>query len=270
MHRLPRLALALIATLAMAPAAQAWGPLGHRVVAAIAQRHLDPGARIELQRLLAPEHTTQLADVASWADDLRNDPGQQALWKQTRSLHYVDVRDPHCRYSPPRDCAGGQCVVGALARYVAILSDTNQPDPARRDALKFVVHFVGDVHQPLHAGYRDDHGGNDFQVQFQGKGSNLHRIWDSGLLDTRGLAAVPYAQRLDAHASSTRDVAASGVGAYASWAEESCRATAAPGFYPSGHVIGQAYVDAELPLAEQRLRQAGLRLADVLNRALAP
>lgn len=266
-----RLAIMLLATLAVVPAAQAWGPLGHRVVAELAQHQLNPAAQAQVRRLLAPEHTDQLADVANWADDLRNDPAQQSLWKDTRSLHYVDLRDPHCRYQPPRDCAGDRCVVGALAHYVAILADKQQPDAQRREALKFVVHFVGDVHQPLHAGSRNDKGGNDYPVQFQGQGSNLHRVWDSGLLDTRGLASVPYAQLLAARSSAPPPAMAPlGVATYVAWAEESCRITAAPGFYPPGHVIGQAYVGAELPLAEQRLREAGLRLAAVLNGALAP
>jgi hypothetical protein len=267
---LRRFAFALLAVFVVVPAAQAWGPLGHRVVADIAQQHLTPAALAQVRQLLAPDHTTQLADVASWADDLRNDPAQQALWQQTRSLHYVDIHDPHCHYLPPRDCPDGQCVVSALAHYVAILADRKQPDEQRREALKFVVHFIGDMHQPLHAGYRDDKGGNDYQVQFEGKGSNLHRVWDSGLLGTRGLAAEPYAQLLDARPDGApHDTATPDASAYAAWAEQSCRATAAPGFYPSGHVIGQAYVDVHLPLAEQRLREAGLRLASVLNGALA-
>lgn len=271
MHRFRRLALGVLATLAIVPVASAWGPLGHRVVAEIAQRHLEPAAQRQVQRLLAPEHTAQLADVANWADDLRNDPERQLLWQQTRNLHYVDLRDPHCHYLPPRDCADGRCVVDALARYVAVLGDRSQPDAARREALKFVVHFVGDVHQPLHAGYRDDKGGNDFQVQFQGNGSNLHRVWDSGLLDTRDLAAVPYAQWLDARrGASASPTASPGPRNYAAWAEESCRLTAAPTFYPAGHTIEPGYVDAHLPVAEQRLQEAGMRLADVLNSALAP
>lgn len=270
MHWLRRSTLALLAVVAIVPAAQAWGPLGHRVVADIAQQHLSPGAQAQVRQLLAPEHTTQLADVATWADDLRNDPAQQALWQQTRNLHFLNLHDPHCHYLPPRDCPNGQCVVDALAHYVAILADATRPEEQRREALKFVVHFVSDVHQPLHAGYRDDKGGNDYQMQFEGKGSNLHRVWDSGLIGTRGLAAEPYAQLLDARAGAApNETAAPDASAYAAWAEQSCRVTAAPGFYPSGHVIGQAYVDVQLPLAEQRLREGGLRLAAVLNRALA-
>lgn len=258
--------------LAVAPATHAWGPLGHRVVAELAQRHLGSAASAELERLLAVEHTAQLADIANWPDQLQNDPAQAALWQQTRKLHYVNFRGgPGCNYVPPRDCRDGACIVAGLARYVAILGDKAQSDAARLEALKFVVHFAGDIHQPLHAGYRDDLGGNRYQVQFEGKGSNLHRVWDSGMLQTRGLDWQAYAAKLDAEGPAPLPPPIAPLDEpYAQWAEESCRATAAPGFYPDGHKIGQAYVDAELPLAENRLRLGGRRLAALLNLALAP
>ena len=262
-----RVAAALFVTLAIAPAAQAWGPLGHSVVAALAQRHLSPAAEMEVEHLLAMDKTKSLADVASWADEIRNDPTQQTLWNDTRALHYVNFRDPSCIYTPPRDCVNGQCVVEALPHYVAILGDRTQTDAARLQALKFVVHFVGDIHQPLHAGYRDDKGGNDYQVQFQGKGMNLHKLWDSGLLGTRGLAWKAYATRLDSNGAVPLPAPIDPLdNPYAQWAEESCRITA--DIYPDSHKVDQAYVKAQLPVAEQQLREAGRRLAEVLNLAL--
>jgi hypothetical protein len=261
----------MLALLVLAPPAGAWGPLGHSVVAELAQRHLSPAAEAEVERLLAPEHTQSLADVANWADQLQDDPARAALWKQTRGQHYINFRGgSDCDYVPPRDCRDGRCVVAALQYYVDVLGDRSQPDGARREALKFVVHFVGDVHQPLHAGYRDDKGGNTYQVQFDGKGSNLHKVWDSGMLYSRGLDWQAYAQQLD---SATPVAMPSPIAPldnpYAQWAEESCRVTAQPGFYPDGHTIDPAYVKAELPQADLRLRQAGRRLASVLNLALS-
>lgn len=256
----------LSAMFAVAPAAWAWGPLGHSVVAELAQRHLSPAAEAEVERLLAPEHTTRLADIANWPDQIRNDPAQQALWKQTNRLHYINFASRRCDYVAPRDCPGGQCVVAALAHDVAVLGDRSQPDAARRRALKFVVHFVGDIHQPLHAGYRPDRGGNLYQVQFNGKGSNLHKVWDSGLLSTRHLRWQDYANELDARGPVAPPPSIAPLdNPYAQWAEESCRLTAATDFYPSHHTIGPTYVARELPLAEQRLREAGRRLAEVLN-----
>lgn len=251
--------------------AQAWGPLGHSVVAELAQRHLSPAAEAEVERLLAPDHTRSLADIASWADQIQNDPAQAALWKQTRPLHYIDFRHGDCNYVPPRDCKDGSCVVAGLQHYVAVLGDRSQPDAARLEALKFVVHFAGDIHQPLHAGSRDDKGGNTYQVQFEGKGSNLHKVWDSGMLKTRGLDWQAYAQTLDMTGPVAMPLPIAPLdNPYAQWAEESCGITAEAGFYPADHKINQAYVDAELSVAERRLREAGRRLAEVLNLTLVP
>lgn len=258
-----RVAVVLLAVFLLSPQAHAWGPDGHRIVAEIAQRHLDPAAEAQVARLLAG-HAGRLAEVASWADEIQDDPSQQALWKATRSLHYINFRGPDCAYQPPRDCREGRCVVAGLAHYVGVLGDRSQSVQARREALEFVVHFVGDVHQPLHAGYRPDKGGNTYQVQFQGKGSNLHRVWDSGMLRTRGLGWQDYAQRLDAGTAAGLPMLADAP--FAAWAEESCRLSR--DVYPSGHAIDASYVQAELPLAERRLRQAGLRLAALLNRTL--
>ena len=263
-----RLTTALLACLIIAPV-QAWGPLGHSVVAELAQRHLSPAAEAEVERLLAPDHTRSLADIASWPDQIQDDPAQATLWKQTRPLHYIDFRTGDCNYTPPRDCKDGECVVAGLQHYVAVLDDRSQPDAARLEALKFVVHFAGDIHQPLHAGSRDDKGGNTYQVQFEGKGTNLHRVWDSGLLKTRGLDWQAYAQRLDAQGPVSMPLPIAPLdNPYAQWAEESCRITAETGFYPADRKISQAYVDAELPVAEMRLREGGRRLAEVLNLTL--
>ncbi|WP_267222233.1 S1/P1 nuclease [Dyella silvae] len=254
--------------LALTPAVQAWGALGHSIVADLAQRHLSPTAEAEVERLLAPEHTKSLADIASWADEIRNDPAQNALWKQTRALHYVDFTAGDCSYTPPRDCKDGQCVVAGIDHYVQVLGDKTQPDAKRLEALKFVVHFIGDEHQPLHGGSRDDKGGNAYQVQFNDKGTNLHSVWDSGMLKTHGLEWKPYADELEARGPVTLPAPIPPFdNAYAQWAEESC--VVSRDIYPNGHNIDQAYVDKELPVAELRLREAGRRLAEVLNLALS-
>ncbi|MEI7037492.1 S1/P1 nuclease [Fulvimonas yonginensis] len=254
----------LLLALLRVPEAHAWGPDGHRIVAELAQRHLSPAAEAQVERLLAPEHTRRLADVATWADELQDDPSQQRLWHATRALHYVNFHDRSCDYQPPRDCPDGRCVVAGLAHYVAVLGDRRQSDARRLQALKFVVHFVGDIHQPLHAGYRDDKGGNLYQVRFEGHGSNLHKVWDSGLLGTRRLAWQDYARQLDARGPVALPPAAAA--SYAAWAEASCRATR--DIYPPARTLGDAYVARWRPLEEQRLREAGRRLAELLERTL--
>src|SRR5690606_28211337 len=150
-------------TLAASPAALAWSALGHRMVGELAQRHISPAAQAQVALLLAGESDPTLAGVADWADRLRDlDPER---FKATSRWHYVNTPPSHdCDYEPARDCPDGQCVIGAIEAQRAILADRSQPLEARRDALKFIVHFVGDVHQPMHANNRDDLGGNRYQV----------------------------------------------------------------------------------------------------------
>ncbi|HEX5961559.1 MAG TPA: S1/P1 nuclease [Rhodanobacteraceae bacterium] len=259
-------ALASATLLLCATPAFAWGPRGHHIVARLAEAQLTPQAWAAAQELLALRHARHLSGVANWADDLRDiDP---ALFQRTRRMHFVNFHSPDCNYSPPRDCREGDCAVAAIEKYSAILADRSQPPAERAEALAFVVHLVGDIHQPLHDGYRRDAGGNDFQVRWrvqgQDRGTNLHRVWDSLMLDSTRLSAAQYARKLAA----ARTPIATG-GTPADWAEESCRIDRDGGVYPDSRFIGDAYVERELPIAERRLRQAGARLAALLNRDLA-
>ncbi|MDF3982467.1 S1/P1 nuclease [Luteibacter sp. PPL201] len=257
-------ALVALALTASAGTVQAWGDIGHRIVAELAWRQLDPAARAEVQRLLKADGDDSLPDIASWPDKLRDMPGKEDLGKATGPLHYVNFPS-NCRYDAPGG-ADARNVVGGLEKYVAILGDRHKSDAERAEALKFVVHFVGDVHQPLHAGNRDDKGGNDYQVQFDGKGTNLHRVWDSQMLYTTGLKWDAYADKLAAEGPVK--LPRTQANPYVQWAEESCSIVARPGFYPNGHSIDGAYVATYLPVAETRLREAGERLADLLNKTL--
>jgi hypothetical protein len=259
--RIAMLVAAFAATWLCVPPASAWGPRGHRIVARLAEAQLTPRALAAARELLALRGARHLSDVAVWADDLRDtDP---ELFRRTRRLHFVNFRSDGCIYDPPRDCPDGQCAVAALARYSAILADRSNAPAVRAEALAFVVHLVGDIHQPLHAGYRRDAGGNDFQVRWRGQGSNLHRVWDSAMLDSTHLSTAQYARKLSAE----RTPIAAG-GTPAEWAEESCRIDRDDGVYPASRFIDDAYVQRELPIAERRLRQAAARLAALLNRDL--
>lgn len=264
-RRPPRWLAALLA-LSFALPAHAWGPLGHRLVARLADTDLTPEARAGIARLLQAEADPTLAGIANWADELRaNDPG---LGKRSSRWHYVNIGDAGCVFDAARDCPRGDCVVGAIQAQAAILADPSRSDAERRQALKFVVHFVGDVHQPLHAGHADDRGGNDYQVNWRGKGSNLHSLWDSGMLNAQRLDEDAWLARLRA-LPAPAPVSPLPPRAPQLWAEQSCRLVATPGFYPSGHVIGDAYVAAHLPTAETQLRLGGARLAATLNEAFA-
>jgi hypothetical protein len=267
MIRSRRFVLTVFAILLLvAPAALAWGPLGHSVVADLEWRQLTPRARAAVNKLLAGSQWKSLASVASWPDEIRNEPKYQSLWKRTRHLHYINFDSRDCDYKPRLQCKHGDCVVAAIAHYEKVLADSSQPKAKRRRALIFVVHLIGDVHQPLHAGYKRDAGGNLYQVQFEGKGSNLHRVWDSGMLRTRHMSSRQYADFLAAKGPVKLPTTQPGVPPPVQWAERSCRITRK--IYPHGHKIGQAYVDRWLPVADQQLRIAGARLAHVLNRIL--
>jgi hypothetical protein len=261
----PLLALALAC---VAGDALAWSAEGHRIVARIADAGLTPAARAEAARLLAAEPDPTLAGIATWADELRDN--QPELGKRSAKWHYINF-DGRCGFEPPRDCKGDNCVVTQTNRLYRILADTRR-DPAERTmALKFLVHFVGDLHQPMHASPRDDKGGNDYQVNLGGEGSNLHRIWDGTIIERRDLSAEDHAEALLEHLPSS-DPTLQSDRPVLEWALESCRLVEDGKAYPAEgvHVIDEAFLDERLPLAEQRLRDAGLRLAQLLNHALAP
>ncbi|MGH8076694.1 MAG: S1/P1 nuclease [Lysobacter sp.] len=282
MHRLLLTAVLLpIALLLPAPSAMAWSALGHRLVGELAQRHLTPTANAQVAALLAGEPDPTLAGVATWADTLRaSDPDR---FKATSRWHYINTPPGTCRYEPQRDCADGECVIAAIEAQRRILADSRQPLEARRDALKFLVHFVGDIHQPMHANNHTDKGGNDFQISLRTgmqpeayarahyvdgvMGTNLHSIWDYYILGSRGLDLPQYAERLDALPWPPMTTPPS---APQSWAGESCRLVESRGLYPAEHKMDRSYLDAQRPLAEQRVRQAAYRLALLLNATLAP
>ncbi len=285
---LARLLARLIAPLALVALwgigttpARAWGVQGHQVVAAIAWQGLSPVAREEATRLLAPEPGQTLVSISTWADEHRG--------PATAPWHYLNFPRGQCRFDAARDCPDGQCVVGAIDRQRAILA-SKATDAERLQALKYLVHFVADVHQPLHAGYQDDRGGNTVQLRFLMRGSNLHALWDKGLIEQLGLdneALIAAAQaQLTAQVKNQAHVQTQalrpvqfqsqstapppsdiGLANAIAMAEESCRIVAQPGFYPQGDP-SPAYVARMTPVLLQRLALAGQRLAALLNQAL--
>jgi RNAse (barnase) inhibitor barstar len=154
-------------------AAFAWGVEGHQVVAQIAQSQLSPKAQAEISKLLMLEPGSSMVSISTWPDEHAT--------KITARWHYVNFPKEACLYVPERDCPNGDCVIAALQQQTQILG-LKESDEKRLLALKYVVHFMGDIHQPLHAGYKEDKGGNNYQVQAFGKATNLHSLWDSGLI----------------------------------------------------------------------------------------
>lgn len=244
-----------------------WGEPGHRIVAEVAAAQLRPAASAEVARLLAGEPEPTLGGIASWADQFRANGGDAG--KRTSSWHYVNFKGG-CDYVPARDCPDGNCAVGAINRFFLALSDTRRSDAERREALKFLVHFIGDIHQPLHATSREDRGGNEYQLSYRGKGTNLHAAWDFRILERNGLPASEEVRRLLQAPPLPADATRRSDRPAVEWALESCRLVETPGIYPARHILEDTYLDAQLPLAEERLRRGGARLADMLNYALDP
>lgn len=257
----------LVFALCLPAPALAWGRNGHRLIARLAEAQLTPQAQAAIHTLLAGEPDPTLAGMASWADELRDsDPD---LGKRSTSWHYVNPAEHGCHYEMGRDCPGGNCLVEAILRQTAIMADTGKPRAERLQALKFVVHFVGDAHQPLHAGYARDRGGNDFQVNFNGKGTNLHSLWDSRMLASTGLDEETYLRRLQSIPLKIKKPAPALPPHAQRWVENSCRIVLQPGFYPPRAKLGEDYVATWLPVAETSLVTAGAHLAQVLNAAFS-
>lgn len=261
-----RLAVLLIGCL-LPGLLSAWSAQGHRIVGELAERQVRPETQAALQRLLHGLEEPTLAGVSNWADDVRTLPE----WRHSAPWHYVNFQDLSCELAPARDCPDGNCVFGAINAMHRQLADHDASIQQRREALKFLVHFVGDVHQPLHAGLRTDRGGNSFQVRYRNEGRNLHSVWDNLILSSRESDWRRYADLLAASPAPAVDPARDSDNPPREWAIESCRIISEYSLYPSrpGRPISSRYLDAHRPVAERRLQQAGARLARLLDEALA-
>jgi hypothetical protein len=278
-------ALLLIAS-SCAASAWAWGPQGHRTVGAIADRLLTPQARAAVARLLAddldkfgnPSGRTTLEAVSVWADELTGTPAARPPW------HYDNT--PVCGAEPKeRYCPDGQCVSGQLPRLIGVLADPHAPPRERNEALKWVVHLVGDIHQPLHAASNGDRGGNLVHVALVGVRThgraNLHRVWDTDLvqlaLHTRGRQQPP--PDIDALAGEARRlVSEAGQGSPGEWALQSNNLARNVAYHYPGFacntvpeeivVLDASYQQEAQGIVRERLLLAGGRLANLLNGTL--
>lgn len=236
--------------------ALAWGPTGHRAVGRIAERHLNAQAARAVRDLLAPE---QLAYVTTWSDEIRSEPE----WAKGDPWHWVTVPDGQT-YETAEKNAGGD-VLEAIARFERVLADRAAPRLERVQALKWLSHLVGDLHQPLHVGRGDDRGGNDVLVLWFGEPSNLHSVWDGGLIESTELSFSELAD-LVGHATpdEVRDWQQSRPG---DWARESQQLRGR--CYELGdRRLSYRYGHDHWPTVQRRIVQAGVRLAGELNRIL--
>jgi hypothetical protein len=264
------LAAAAAALLAPSPAL-AWGKTGHRVVAAIADTQLSGLARAHIRELLGGAES--LDEAATWPDEMRSAPDK--FWQKTATpWHYVTLDGITYDHAPPEGDA-----LEALDRFTKTLKDPSASLADKQLALRFIVHLVGDLHQPLHVGKCCDKGGNDVKVTFFGKPTNLHAVWDSALVDDQQLSFTELAAKLERHIRDRDTVAWWDINPR-DWISESAQyrdtlyPTAADkprapadkkSKEPPVPDLSYSYVYKFTPLMEQRLSQAGVRLAAYLN-----
>lgn len=240
--------------LLLAHSASAWGPTGHRVVGEIAEHHLSRKARKEVQRILGHE---SMAMASTWMDEIKSDRSQDYM----RDWHWVTIPDGSTYATAGKNPQGD--VVEAIGRMVTALKSDTLPPDRRVRCIKVLIHLVGDMHQPLHVGRGDDKGGNDFQVQWFRKGSNLHRVWDSEMIDKKQLSYTELASALD-HAGQDQ-IAAWTKGTAADWAQENLALRAGIYGVEKGADLGYRYLYDHWTTVEEQLLKGGIRLAGVLN-----
>ncbi|WP_444944219.1 S1/P1 nuclease [Microbulbifer sp. ZKSA006] len=243
--------------------AHAWGDDGHRVVGEIAWHYLSPEAADEIELLLEEAGERHLAESTTWADRIRADE----TYSWAAPLHYINLSRDWRTYIEPRDCPEAGCILKAIQTYREVLADRTRSKMERAEALMFIAHFVGDLHQPLHTGLFSDRGGNDVQVQFYGVETNLHALWDIHLVSRLVLDWQDYARKQAEKISVAERQLWQSTSAVV-WAQESHK-LAHTLAYTTETQLGEEYFLRCQESVEMRLRQGGVRLAAVLNRALA-
>ncbi|MFT4732766.1 MAG: putative cupredoxin-like copper-binding protein [Gammaproteobacteria bacterium] len=249
------IASALLAVSSMQQA-HAWGQTGHRVTGAIAEQYLTAEAKAAIKQLLPNE---SLAEASTYADEMRSNPGE--FWqKEARPYHYVTV--PKGKHYHDVGAPEEGDAFTALQKFSKIVKDETAPLEERQRALRFIVHIIGDLHQPLHAGNGTDKGGNDVKLEFFWDDSNLHRVWDSGLIDRRQLSFTEWTQWLSEKITPEQAAAWNTIDPLVYIAES---AAIRDTIYPETERLSWDYLYQHLPTATVRLQEGGVRIAAHLN-----
>jgi len=258
------LALVLALWLLKGEKAFAWGTTGHRVVAAIAQNHLSPKARLALENLIGRE---SLAMWANWPDFIKSDTTH--TWDSTFKWHYVDLPGalPKDEFIKELKQLPGENLYTQIQVMVARLKDKTLPREQRVIALRFLIHLVGDLHQPLHVGHAEDAGGNKITEYWFDKKTNLHAIWDGELVDFQKYSYTEYAAILDI--APAAEVTVWQKSSLEDWFYESHQlADKVYALSPPDSRLGYKYDYIFQQDLDQQLLKGGLRLAKLLNEAL--
>lgn len=230
-----------------------WGPTGHRATGWIASKYLNKKARKTIERILQGQ---SLAMASTWMDEVRSD----STFDYMTDWHWVTIPEGQTYDQTAKNPNGD--IIQTLERIIAELKSNTLNDTEQAQRIRILIHLVGDIHQPLHVGAKNDRGGNDIKVMWFRTESNLHRVWDSDMIDDTKLSYTELAQSLDIP---TKDQ-------LLAWQRKSVRDWAAESqsfqkeVYDTGNGrLGYRYSYLYLPIVRQRILHAGVRLAGVLN-----
>lgn len=236
--------------------AYCWGQTGHRVTGQIAELYLTVEAKLAIAKLLGNE---DLAEISTYADEMRSN--QSEYWQKTSTpWHYVNVhkgKSYEQEGAPPEGDA-----VTALANFTKQLKNPKTSIADKQLALKFIVHIIGDLHQPFHTGTSEDHGGGDIKMNFLWKNTTLHRLWDEDLIDRQLLSYTEWTKWLN------RKITAQNVKEWGSidstvWIAESFKLRLE--LYPNEEKLRWKYQYDNLPIVKSQLQKSGVRIAAYLN-----
>ncbi len=234
--------------------AEFWGRTGHFITGEIAQKYLDPEVAQIVNEILAESSWN---DATVWMDQVRS----MEEYSHTRDWHWVTIHTGETYEESEKNPNGD--VVGMLEVQIERLKSGELTRDEERDALRFVIHMIGDMHQPLHVGTGDDRGGNDVRVTWMGRNSNLHRVWDTDLLESWGME--PYAFANAINLVSEEQARAWQQSTVRDWAHESMQYRDSIYDLPEDLALGWEYRNRNFHIIEKRLLQAGIRIAGVLN-----
>lgn len=231
-----------------------WGITGHRSVGKIAENHLSKKAKKKIKQLLGDE---TLAEVGTWMDQMRS----YEEYDNTHDWHWVTV-PPGKTYESSEKNPNGDVII-TIERLISELKAGGLTTKKEVEYIKMLTHLIGDIHQPLHVGTGDDRGGNDEKVEWFRNESNLHRVWDSGMIDQRRYSYTELSRLID-HASK-EEVKKWQSSNVRDWANESIALRDQVYNLPENRRISYRYLEDNWKTVELRLVQAGIRLAGVLN-----
>ena len=236
-----------------------WGRTGHRATGEVAQQHLSKKAKKKISEILDGQ---SLAFVSTYADDIKSDPE----YRKYGPWHYVNLEPGETKYTKEKANPAGD-LVQAINTSIAVLKDENSSKEDKAFFLKMLVHFVGDLHQPFHAGRGEDKGGNDIQVRWFGSGSNIHRVWDSEMINDFQMSYTELAHNSDE--LSKQEINSIQKGSVLDWMYESKElANKTYASVESGEKLGYEYMYKWFPVVHDQIQKGGLRLAKILNEVL--